>query len=69
LNRGATDAELVRRRPHADTLARQQDNPHTQSQLLWAGRLSLKRLQLLTLAIGDEDRGRTKQGHRKNPNR
>jgi len=29
--------------------------------------LSLERLQLSTLAISDEDRGRTKQGHGKKP--
>ena len=63
----ATDAESIRRRPHADPLTRQQANPRPQGQLLWTGRLSLDRLQLLTLAIGDRDRGRTKQRHRKNP--
>ena len=67
LDRGATDAELVRRRPHTDILTRQQDNPRALGQLLRAGRLSLERLQLSTLAISDEDRGRTKQGHGKKP--
>ena len=66
LDRGATDTECVRRRPHADTLTRQQDNPRTDRQLLRASRLSFERFQLLTLTIGDEDRGRTKQRHRKN---
>jgi hypothetical protein len=60
LDRGATDTQLVGGRPYPDIPTRQQDNPRTDGQLLRTGRLSLKHLQLPTLAIGDVDWGSTK---------